>query len=122
MQQALCESLVLAAAGGAAGVALAWTATRAVDVVLTPGFRTLPFRGEVPIAIDLTVLAFAAGASLVSAILFGFSPLVGLRRREPQPLLRDGERGSTRFARAPAACSSPWSWRWPSSSSAPQVC
>jgi predicted permease len=97
-RQLLAESMVLAGAGGALGLALAWAAARAADSVLTPGFRSLPFRGEVPISIDTRVLFFAVLAALVSAALFGFSPLVSLRRRDPQGLLRDGDRSSTSAA------------------------
>jgi putative ABC transport system permease protein len=94
-RQLFAESLVLAAASGIGGVLLAWIAARAADVVLTPGFRVLPFRGEVPIVIDGRVLAFAATAAVMSAATFGFAPLIGLRRRDPAALLREGERGST---------------------------
>ena len=97
-RQLFAESLVLAGAGGAAGLALAWLAARAADLALTPGFRSLPYRGEVPITIDGTVLVFSAGAALVSALLCGFAPLISLRKRDPQALLRDGERGSTTAA------------------------
>ena len=91
-QQLLCESLVLAAAGAIGGLVLAWMATRAVDLALSPGFRTLPFRGSVPVTIDGTVLAFATSAAVISAAFFGLWPLVSLRRAAPQTLLRDGER------------------------------
>ena len=97
-QQMLCESLVLAGAGAVGGVALAWVATRAIDLALSPGFRTLPFRGDVPVAIDGRVLLFAAAAAMVSAALFGLWPLISLKRAEPQTLLRHGERGATRLA------------------------
>ena len=97
-RQLFAESLVLAIAGGLGGVALAWGAARAADVVLTPGFRALPYRGEVPIVIDGRVLMFAAAAALLSAAIFGFAPLIGLRRRDPATLLREGERGSTAAA------------------------
>ena len=97
-RQLFVESLVLAAAGGLGGLALAWIATRAADLVLLPGFRALPFRGEVPLAIDGRVLLFAALSALVSAALFGFTPLLSLRGRNPQGLLREGERGSTGVA------------------------
>jgi putative ABC transport system permease protein len=99
-RQLFAESLVLAFAGAAGGLALAWMATQAADVVLSPGFRLLPFRSEVAIAIDGRVLAFAGLAAVVSAALFGFAPLIGLRRREPMELLREGERGSTGIAGA----------------------
>jgi putative ABC transport system permease protein len=99
-RQLFAESLLLSTAGAIGGVALAWLASRAADLVLSPGFRSLPFRGEVPIAMDGTVLAFAGGTAILSAALFGFAPLVGLRRREPHALLREGERGSTGLANA----------------------
>ena len=97
-RQLFVESLVLAAAGGIGAVGLAWIAARAADLVLTPGFRSLPFRGEVPIEIDGRVLVFAAAAALTSAVIFGFAPLLSLRHRNPQALLREGDRGSTAVA------------------------
>jgi len=97
-RQLFVESLVLAAAGGAGAVALAWIAARTADLVLTPGFRALPFRGEVPIEIDGRVMMFAAVVALTSTVTFGFAPLLSLRRRHPQALLRDGDRGSTSVA------------------------
>ena len=89
------ESLALALAAGVGGLILAWMALRLADLIVTPGFRTLPFRGEVALSIDGTVLAFSAAIAIAAAALFGFAPLVGLRGREPNTLLRDGERGST---------------------------
>ncbi len=97
-RQLFAESLVLAMAGGIGAVGLAWIASRAADLVLAPGFRALPFRGEVPIEIDGRVLLFAAAAALASALTFGFAPLLSLRQRNPQALLRDGDRGSTSVA------------------------
>ncbi len=41
---------------------------------------------------------FAAAAALTSALTFGFAPLLSLRQRNPQALLRDGDRGSTSAA------------------------
>jgi putative ABC transport system permease protein len=97
-RQLFAESLALAVTGGAGGLLIAWIATRTADFVLAPNFRSLIFRGEVPITIDGTVLLFAAGTAILAACLFGFAPLVGLRRREPNTLLREGDRGSTGLA------------------------
>ena len=97
-RQLFAESLVLALAGGVGGLVLTWIALRAADLVVTPGFRTLPFRGEVALSIDGTVLLFCAAVAIAAAAMFGFSPLVGLNGREPNTLLRDGERGSTGIA------------------------
>jgi putative ABC transport system permease protein len=58
----------------------------------------LPFRGEVPIEIDGRVLMFAAVAALMSAVAFGFAPLLSLRQRNPQALLREGDRNATSMA------------------------
>jgi putative ABC transport system permease protein len=97
-RQLFAESLVLALAGGVGGLVVTWFALRAADLVVTPGFRTLPFRGEVALTIDVTVLLFCATVAIAAAALFGFAPLVGLNGREPNTLLRDGERGSTGIA------------------------
>ncbi|HUE85571.1 MAG TPA: ABC transporter permease [Vicinamibacterales bacterium] len=94
-RQLFVENLLLAALGGVGGLLLAWMVTRLADVLLTPEFRALPFRGTIPITIDVAVIAFAAFAALASAVVVGFAPLAGLTRREPQELLRGGERGST---------------------------
>jgi putative ABC transport system permease protein len=91
------ESLLLSLAGCAGGLMIAWAATRAADFFLSPNFRNLLFRGDVSITIDGRVLLFAAGTALIAACVFGFAPLLGLRR-EPSTLLRDGERGSTGVA------------------------
>ena len=99
-RQLFAESLVLVTLAGLGGVALAWLFTRVADVVLTPGFRALPYRGDVPIVIDARVLMFTAGVAMLSAAIFGFAPLAGLRRREPATLLREGDRGSTGAAHA----------------------
>jgi predicted permease len=99
-RQMFAESLLLSVTGAFFGVVLAWIASRAADLVLSPGFRSLPFRGEIPITLDARVLAFAGMAAIVTAALFGFAPLVGLHRREPSALLREGERGSTGLANA----------------------
>ncbi len=97
-RQLFAESVALSLAGCVGGLLIAWAATRAADFFLAPNFRSLLFRGEVPITIDATVLLFAAGTALLAAGLFGFAPLLGIRRREPNTLLREGERGSTGLA------------------------
>jgi putative ABC transport system permease protein len=94
----LVEGVGLAAIGGAAGLGLAWAVTQAVDLILWPGFRNLPFRGEVDITLDPRVLSFAIGTSIASALFFAFVPLIGLRTPTLQPLLRDADRGTTRLA------------------------
>ena len=103
-RQLFAESLVLAAAGGIGGVAIAWMAARA-PTVLTPGFRALPYPRRSADRHRRPRAAFAAWPALLSAAIFGFAPLTGMRRRDPAALLRDGERGSTGARNVPAA---PW--------------
>jgi predicted permease len=68
-RELLVESLVLAIAGGALGLALAYAG---LELLLAIGPATLPRLRE--IAIDPVVLAFAVAASLVSSLLFGSIP------------------------------------------------
>ncbi len=98
VRQILVESLLLAGLGCLGGLGLALLVTRSVDLLLSPGFRTLPFRGDVPIALDGRVLLFAVVVAALSALLFAFAPLVGLRRQSLQAMLREGDRGATRLA------------------------
>ena len=95
------ESLVLAWPAALGGVALAWMASRAADLVLTPGFRALPFRGEVPITDRRAGAVFAArgGARVGGAVWIRAAPRPAATRN-PQALLREGERGSTGVANA----------------------
>jgi predicted permease len=68
-RELLVESLVLGAAGGALGLALAYGG---LELLVAIGPATLPRLQE--IAIDPVVLAFAVTASLVSSLLFGSIP------------------------------------------------
>jgi putative ABC transport system permease protein len=95
VRQTLVESLSLAGLGCLLGLVLAWTLIRSADLILTPGFRALPMRGEVALGIDHRVTGFAVLLSLASALVFGLAPLVGMRQAEPQATLRAGARGST---------------------------
>ena len=90
LRQFLTESLLLAAAGGAGGIALAvW----AISVFKQLGASSIP-RAQ-SIAFDSTVLAFAVGVSLATAVLFGLAPAIKLSRPDLTTALRDGDRGST---------------------------
>ena len=69
VRQVLAESLVLAAAGGALGVAVAWWLTRTI-VALAP--EDIPRLATA--ALDLRVLTFALGVSLLTGLFFGALP------------------------------------------------
>ncbi|MGQ0539833.1 MAG: ABC transporter permease, partial [Gemmatimonadaceae bacterium] len=85
--QMLTESLVLAAAGAVLGVLLAW---QGIGVIKALSPANLP-RIE-SVSIDARALAFAAGVSILAAIVFGLTPAL----RAVRGNLADGlrERGS----------------------------
>ncbi len=79
-----CEASLLSLAGGLAGIAIGYTAIRAVPAALT---SVLP--GVQELAIDLRVLAFTATLCVVTTCAFALAPLVTLDRRDPEHSLRD---------------------------------
>jgi putative ABC transport system permease protein len=89
VRQLLTESLVLALAGGAAGVALAEWMTRAL-VALGP--QNTPRLDQV--GIDGVALLFALGISLLTGVLFGLAPALQTSRTDLSGVIREGTRGS----------------------------
>jgi putative ABC transport system permease protein len=89
VMQMLAESLVLALAGGALGVLLAWAS-------LTP-IRTLS-AGSIPrvadVTLDLRVLGFALIVCVATGILFGLAPAWQAARGTPGAALKEGGRSS----------------------------
>jgi putative ABC transport system permease protein len=69
-------------------VGLSWAATHALT---TWGATQLP--EGIPIGVDLHVLAFSLGVSLVAGVLFGTVPALQLARANPNAALRDEGRG-----------------------------
>lgn len=89
IRQLLVESLLLGAAGAAAGIGLAaWL----LDALLAARPANLPRATEIHLSIE--TLIFAIAVSLLSAVAFGLLPAVGLLRRDPGGNLRDDARGS----------------------------
>lgn len=86
-QQLLSESLVLAAAGGAAGLMLSHLALESAAALLA---EQLPRADE--IALDLRVVLFAIGASLVTGILAGALPALRALRADLNETLKEGGR------------------------------
>ncbi|MGH7443715.1 MAG: ADOP family duplicated permease, partial [Longimicrobiales bacterium] len=87
----MLESLVLAAAGGVLGVALAYLITHAI-VAGVPDALQISRLSDV--TVDPSVLAFAAAATLLTGLLFGIAPVVGAFRAHLAGGLREGSRGS----------------------------
>jgi predicted permease len=85
VRQLLTESLLLALCGGIAGVAVA-KVMLAGAVVLAP--KSIPRLDQV--SLNPWVLAFAAGLSLVTGLLFGMLPAMRASRLRPAQVLREG--------------------------------
>ncbi len=89
IRQALAETLLLAALGGAAGLLLAWWAVSLVSASLPAGMPQL--NGLVP---DGRVLAFTAATVLVTSLLCGLLPALVGGSVAPNDALKEGGRGS----------------------------
>jgi putative ABC transport system permease protein len=90
LRQLLTESLVLSLPGGALGVLCAWGATKAI-VALMPEF-CLP--NEARVTLNLQVLLFSLGVSLLTGILFGLAPALRSSRPDLVEALKDSSRGA----------------------------
>jgi len=97
LEQMLAESLLLAAIGGALGVAIAYGALR---LILAHAPLDLPRLDEVHL--DTRVLLFTAAVSIFAGLLFGLLPAWRFSRTDPQEAMKSGgrtteERGSGRL-------------------------
>ncbi len=89
VRQLLTESVLLAFAGGALGVALAFLALHWVRLL---GPQSVPRVND--IGIGVTALAFTFMVCILSAILFGLAPALRVSRRDVQTALQDTSRTS----------------------------
>ncbi len=89
IRQLLTESVLLAAAGGLLGLALAFLATKAITTALP---AELPRAADV--AIDARVLFVTLGASLLAGIVFGLAPAIKMSRTNLPEVLRQTGRGA----------------------------
>jgi predicted permease len=88
IRQLLTESLVLAFLGGAAGLALAYAAARALFTLAPDAVRA-----QRP-GLDGWVLAFTMAVTIGAGIVFGLVPAVRTARVDLQRALKEGTRGS----------------------------
>jgi len=91
VRQLLTESVLLAMTGGILGLIVAKLGVRLMFAEFP---QSLP-RGD-SIGVNLTVLFFAFGISLVVGIAFGLAPALSSSRADVQGSLKSGDRGSTR--------------------------
>src|SRR5262249_1605515 len=97
--QLLVESVLLAGAGGALGLAVAWWTTRSLLGFLPTSDTPHVITG----AIDYRVLAFNFALSLATGLLFGLIPALRSTRPNLAPTLKDqvgGVGGGVRFRKA----------------------
>jgi predicted permease len=91
IRQLLTESLLLAVAGAGVGFLLAMSAARALSSFRLP----LPLPVVFDFNVDLRVLEFTIGVSLVTTLLFGLAPALRSTRLELTRALKEGASGST---------------------------
>ena len=90
MRQLLTEGLLLALAGGALGLAVAFSLNALFSSRLA---NMLPLADQVHL--DSTVLAFTAAISIVASLLFGVTPALQSSRADLNETLKEAGRGST---------------------------
>ena len=90
IRQLLTESVILAGAGAAAGLAVAWAG---LQIVITLRPANLPRIDET--SLDGGVLAFTALLAVVTGVLFGLLPALQLSRPDVTGILKDGGRSGT---------------------------
>jgi predicted permease len=90
IRQLLTESILLAAAGGALGLLLAWWGTK-VMLASLPG--ALPRASEV--SLDSHVLLFTLAISLFAGIIFGLAPALKTSRVDLHEILKESGRNSS---------------------------
>ena len=94
VRQLLVESLLLSAAGGAGGLAVAYFCSNALKAVLPSDFAGLPLRSLDAASVDGRVLGFTLLVASASAVLFGIAPAVAAARGGLREPLTEGGRGS----------------------------
>jgi putative ABC transport system permease protein len=95
VRQLLVESLLLALAGGAAGLLLGWW-----GVDLMKGLLPADFPRLADVRIDPRVLGFTLLVSCATGVAFGLAPALQFTRPDVQAALKESARGSTGGARA----------------------
>jgi putative ABC transport system permease protein len=102
VRQLLAESVVLAIAGGAAGLLLAWWALHVLRVFVA---ERVPIQRLEIVGIDGWVLGFTAAAALLSGLFFGLIPALTASGSNLHESLKEGGRSGSggRGARARSA-------------------
>jgi predicted permease len=97
ISQSLVESILLAVAGGMAGLFVAYAAEKMIVALAFHNASYLPF-STTP---SIPVLAFAFGLSLLTGVIFGAVPAWLATRRDPVEALRGANRSTRDHASIP---------------------
>jgi putative ABC transport system permease protein len=98
VQQMLTESILLSVAGGVAGLLIAfWGVQGLVALLPESQLNALPFLRS--LGIDLRIVGFSFGLSLLTGVAFGLAPALHASRLDLNDLLKEGGRSSTGGAR-----------------------
>jgi putative ABC transport system permease protein len=93
IQQLLTESLTLALLGGLLGIAVAYWGVKALIAAVPNDLRgNMPFLNG--LELHWGMLAFTAGVSLLTGVLFGLAPALRMSKGNFQPALQAGRRTS----------------------------
>ncbi|MCM3900449.1 MAG: ABC transporter permease [Pyrinomonadaceae bacterium] len=84
-RQLLTESVLLSSLGGSLGLLLAWWGTKALIALSPPGLMDLR-----NVAVNLPVLAFTFGLTLLTGIVFGLVPALEAARFDLTDSLKEG--------------------------------
>jgi len=87
----LVESVVLALAGGAAGLLLALWSVRPLAAL---AIASAPGATAAPIAVDAAALAFTLGIAVATGLLFGLAPALRITRVDVSAAMSDGGRSA----------------------------
>ena len=95
VRQLLAESLILALGGAAVGTLIAWGGLKSLVAAIPE--QIIP--AEAVIRLNLPVLFFALGVSVMTALVFGLVPALQAARRDLNDPLRDSGKGTSGGAR-----------------------
>ena len=90
VRQVLTESVLLALAGGVAGIAVAWTTLRVIITLRPPTLANLA-----TVEIESAVLLWSAGISVVTGLLFGSAPALFAGGQSVGDVLRSETRSAS---------------------------
>lgn len=102
VRQLLTESILLATAGGVAGLGLGFAGVRALLAISPAGLPRVGVKGAA-VVIDWRVLTFTLGAAVLTGIVFGIFPALSASRTDLNSTLKEGgTRSGTGFRQSKA--------------------